>query len=46
MREVKLFEIPIYSMKEDEYIKRCYKYIDEKSNITTPDNYKSFRDYM
>ena len=46
MREIKLFEIPIYSMKENEYIKRCYKYIDEKSNMTTPDNYKSFHDYM
>ena len=46
MKEIKLFEIPIYSMKENEYIKRCYKYIDKKSNMTTPDNYKSFRDYM
>lgn len=46
MREIKLFEIPIYSMKENEYIKRCYKYIDEKSNMTIPDNYKSFHDYM
>ena len=39
--------IPKYvtSSKENEYIKRCYKYIDEKSNMTTPDNYKSFHDY-
>ena len=46
MREIKLFEIPLYSMKENEYIKRCYKYIDDKSSMTTPDNYEFFHEYM
>lgn len=32
MLEFKLFEIPIYSMKEEEYAKRCYKYIKYRAS--------------
>ena len=33
MLEFKLFEIPIYSMKEEEYAKRCYKHIEKECGI-------------
>lgn len=46
MQEVKLFEIPIYSMNENEYKKRCFKYIDKCASETTPDNYKYFYEYL
>ena len=29
MNEKAIFEIPIYSMTNDEYKKRCFKYIDK-----------------
>lgn len=46
MKELKMFEIPIYSMTEKEYKKRCYKYITEQASKTTPDNYKLFYSYL
>lgn len=46
MKEIKLFEIPIYSMSEEEYKKRCYKYINECASNTTPGNYKSFYSFL
>lgn len=46
MNEIKLFEIPIYSMNEKEYKKRCYKYIDDHADKTQPDNYESFYNYL
>lgn len=46
MKELKMFEIPIYSMTEKEYKKRCYKYITEYASKTTPDNYESFYSYL
>ena len=46
MKELKMFEIPIYSMTEKEYKKRCYKYITEHASKTIPDNYKLFYSYL
>ena len=46
MKEIKMFEIPIYSMSEAEYKKRCYKYINKNASMTTLDNYESFYSYL
>lgn len=46
MKELKMFEIPIYSMAEEEYKKRCYKYINNYASKTSPDNYESFYSYL
>lgn len=46
MKELKMFEIPIYSMTEEEYKKRCYKYITEYANKTITNNYESFYNYL
>ena len=46
MKEIKMFEIPIYSMSEAEYKKRCYKYINKNASMTTPDNYELFYSYL
>lgn len=46
MKEIKLFEIPIYSMSEVEYKRRCYKYINKTASKTTQNNYESFYSYL
>ena len=46
MKKVKLFEIPIYSMKKEIYEKRCYNYIERYANQTTPSNYEYFYSYL
>ena len=46
MEKIKLFEIPIYSMKEKVYEKRCMKYIENQANKTTTDNYDSFYQFL
>ena len=46
MKEIKLFEIPIYSMKRVEYEKRCFNYINKHANETSQGNYKNFYTYL
>ena len=46
MKEIKLFEIPIYSMKEEEYKKRCFDYIDKNAKCTSKENYDDFHEYL
>lgn len=46
MEKVKLFEIPIYSMKEKIYEDRCMKYIETNAIKTTPDNYESHYSFL
>lgn len=46
MKKIKLFEIPIYSMKKEIYEKRCYNYIKRYANQTTPSNNESFYNYL
>ena len=46
MKTIKMFEIPIYSMLEVEYKKRCYRSINERASMTSSDNYESFYSYL
>lgn len=46
MEKIKLFEIPIYSMKREDYEERCYDYIEKIAADTTSDNYESFYNYL
>ena len=46
MLEFKLFEIPIYSMKEEEYAKRCYKYIEKECGIPRFINENLFQEHL
>lgn len=46
MNEKAIFEIPIYSMTNDEYKKRCFKYIDKIASTTTNDNYNFFHQHL
>ena len=46
MKQIKMFEIPIYSMTETEYKKRCYKYIDKNASMTKQGNYELFYSHL
>lgn len=46
MKEIQLFEIPIYSMSKEEYKKRCIKYINRHAKETTMDNYDFYYDHL
>lgn len=42
MNKIKLFEIPIYSMREEIYEKRCMNFIEKTAMETSATNYESF----
>lgn len=46
LNEIKLFEIPIYSMPYEKYQKRCMAYINRVANTTSPDNYEYFHSWL
>lgn len=46
MKKIKLFEIPIYSMRKEVYENKCYDYIEKNASQTSPDNYESFYNYL